>query len=406
MARPAMIIVGSGEAGGCAAVALREAGWEGPITLYGEERHGPYERPPLSKELLTEKEPPKPRPSAEAGRFDELGISHRPNSRVIDIDPAGKEISLHSGQTAHYEKLLLATGARARLMSVPGSEYALTLRSFEDAWALRHLFGAGGHAVIIGGGFIGLELAASAIKLGGRVTLLENQERLLSRAVPAELAQRLHEEHVCRGVRFHFGASVSRVERRAVILENGERIAGDVVICGIGAEPETALARKAGLRAQNGIVTDDRLCTSNPAIYACGDCAASVHPQFSDQPMRFESWQIAREQGALAGRNMAGANERQSIVPWFWSQQYDLHLQIAGLPDLGKSTVVRPLSDDAVLQFYIDGGGRLVGAAALGQLSDVARDMRIAQMLIARKATPDPAVLAATERRLKTLLAA
>ena len=122
--------------------------------------------------------------------------------------------------------------------------------------------------------------------------------------------------------------------------------------------------------------------------------------------MRFESWQVAREQGALAGRNMAGASEEQCIVPWFWSQQYDLHLQIAGLPDFGNSSVERPLSDESVLKFYLDGSGRLVGAAALGNLADLARDMRVAQMLIARKATPDPSALAATERRLKTLLAA
>ena len=406
MTGPAMIIIGSGEAGGCAAVGLRDAGWDGPITLYGEERHGPYERPPLSKELLTDTKLPQTRLSAEAGRFEELAIDHRPNSRVTAIDPLRKEISLQSGEAASYEKLLLATGARARLMSVPGSEYALTLRSFEDAWALRHLFGAGGHAIIIGGGFIGLELASSAVKLGGRVTLLESRERLLSRAVPAELAERIRQEHIARGVRFRFGAAVSRVERRAVVLDDGERISGDMVICGIGAEPETALAKTAGLVVENGIVTDACLKTSDSAIFACGDCTASVHPQFGEEPMRFESWQIAREQGALAGRNMAGANEEQCIVPWFWSQQYDLHLQIAGLPDLGKSSVERPLSDESVLKFYLDGSGRIVGAAALGNLSDLARDMRIAQMLIARQANPDPDALAATERRLKTLLAA
>ncbi len=401
-----MIIIGSGEAGGCAAVALREAGWAGPITLFGEERHGPYERPPLSKELLTDTEPPRTRTSAEAKRFAELGVILRPNTRVAEISPERKLIRLQSGGSVPYENLLLATGARARLLKVPGSEYALTLRSFEDAWALRHLLGAGGHAIIVGGGFIGLELAASAVKLGGRVTLLESRERLLARAVPSALAERIRLEHARRGVLFHFGTALSRIERRAVILDNGERISGDVVVCGVGAEPETALARKAGLRIDNGIVTDDRLRTSDPSIYACGDCAASIHPQFSDKPMRFESWQVAREQGALAGRNMAGADERQSIVPWFWSEQYDLHLQIAGLPDLGETMVERILTDETQLQFHLDHGGRLVGAAALGKLSDLARDMRVAQMLIARNATPDPAALAATGRRLKTLLAA
>ena len=388
--QPAMIIVGSGEAGGCAAVALRDAGWDGPITLFGEERHGPYERPPLSKQLLTDDGPPKTRPSAETRRFSELRIEHRPNSRVIGIDPDRRRIRLQSGEAAPYEKLLLATGARARLLNAPGSEYALTLRSFEDAWALRHLFGAGGHAIIIGGGFIGLELAASAIKLGGQVSVFESRERLLSRAVPADLAERIRREHVRRGVRFHFGAGVSRVERRAVVLSSGERIAGDVVVSGIGAEPDTALARKAGLRVADGIVTDATLRSSDPSIFACGDCAASIHPQFGDEPMRFESWQIARDQGALAGRNMAGAGETQRIVPWFWSDQYELHLQIAGLPGLGRNIVERQLSEETQLQFHLDGRGRLVGAAALGDRSELARDMRVAQMLISRNARPDP----------------
>ena len=225
--QPTMVIVGSGEAGGCAAVALREAGWDGPITLFGEERHGPYERPPLSKELLTDRTPPKTRLSAENGQFSELGIVHRPNNRVTGIDPVRRQIRLQSGETAAYEKLLLATGARARLPKVPGGEYALTLRLIEDAWALRHLFGAGGHVIIIGGGFIGLELAASAVKLGGRVSVIESRKRLLSRAAPSGLAKRIQHEHVRRGVRFHFGVGISKVECRAVVLDSGQRVAGD-----------------------------------------------------------------------------------------------------------------------------------------------------------------------------------
>lgn len=401
-----MIIVGSGEAGGCAAVALREAGWDGPITMFGEERHGPYERPPLSKQLLTDSAPPQARASAETGRFGELDIQHRPNSKVISIDRDARQIKLQSGESAPYAKLLLATGARARLLSAPGSEYALTLRSFEDAWALRHLFGAGGHAIIIGGGFIGLELAASAVKLGGQASVIESRERLLARSVPPELAVRIRHEHERRGVRFHFGADVSQVERRAVLLDNGERLTGDVVVSGIGSEPDVALARKAGLRVADGIVTDASLCSSDPSIFACGDCAASVVPRFGDKPIRFESWQVAREQGVLAGRNMAGAGETQRIVPWFWSDQYDLHLQIAGLPRLGHSTIERRLPDETLLQFHLDGQGRLVGAAALGDRSKLARDMRVVQKLISREARPDPAVLAMPDRRLKTLLAA
>lgn len=401
-----MVIIGAGEAGGCAAVAMREAGWDGPITIIGEERHPPYERPPLSKAAITDETPPEPKVSAEAQKFKEFDILHRSDIRVGRIDRNGKRVHIEDGGSIGYERLLLATGALARSLPVKGGEYALTLRSHEDVWALRQFFGQGRHIIIVGGGLIGLELAASANRLGARVTVIESQDRLLARAVPADIAARIHETHRRHGVRFHLAAAVEEITRTGVRLRNGDRIDGDVVVAAVGAQPDVALATAADLPVDNGIVTDARLRTGDPDIFACGDCAATRHPLFGDTPRRFESWQVARDQGELAGRNMVLASQDQSAAPWFWSDQYDQQLQIAGLPELGETVVERLLDEETTLHFYLSENGTLVGAAAFGPLRLLARDMRISQRLIARRARPDATVLAAPDQRLKTLLAA
>ncbi len=406
MTTSGMVIIGAGEAGGCAAVAMREAGWDGPITILGDERHPPYERPPLSKAAITAETMPDTRLSAEAGRFEDLEIDHVADTRVARIDRSSKRIHIRDGGTIGYERLLLATGAQARPLSVEGGEYALTLRSQEDVWALRRFFGPGRHVLIVGGGLIGLELAASANGLGATATIIESQDRLLARSVRPDIARRIERTHLEHGNRFRFNAGVELVERTRVILNTGERIDGDIVVAAIGAKPDVALAGAAGLTVTDGVLTDECLRTSDPDIFACGDCAATVHRLFSGTPQRMESWQVARDQGALAGRNMVLPPEPQSAVPWFWSDQYDRQLQVAGLPFLGETVVERSLGADTSLYFYLSGDGTLVGAAAFGRMRLLAKDMLISQRLIAGAIRPDVALLAAPDRRLKTLLAA
>lgn len=401
-----MVIIGAGEAGGCAAVAIRQAGWSGPITIIGEERHPPYERPPLSKAAITDEGSPEPKLSAEAQKFNEFDILHRSDARVGRIDREGKRVHFEDGGSIGYEKLLLATGAQARSLPVEGGEFALTLRSQEDVWALRQFFGKDRHVIIIGAGLIGLELAASANRLGAEVTVVESQDRLLARGVPAEIAGRIHDTHQRNGVRFHLAVTVENITRTGVRLQTGERIDADVVVAAVGAQPDVMLAAEAGLLVNDGIVTDASLRTGDPDIFACGDCAATLHPLFGNTSRRFESWQVARDQGELAGRNMVLPPQDQSAVPWFWSDQYDQQLQVAGLPGLGETVVKRTLDEETVLHFYLSDNGTLVGAAAFGRMRLLARDMRISQRLIAGRARPDAALLAAPDKRLKTLLAA
>lgn len=406
MATSGMVIVGAGEAGVRAAFALREQGYQGTISLIGDEPHLPYERPPLSKA------------GAEAGsvraivaeaRFAEAGILCRRGSRVCAIERAAHSLLFESGETLAYERLLLATGASPR--KLPGLSYGKrihTLRTVEQAAAIRGAMRQGQHLAILGGGFIGLELAAMGRKLGAMVTLIEMQPRVLMRGVPERLALVLQARHEEEGVGIVCGVGVESIvedEARVIIaLVDGRHIHADALVVGIGAEPHTGLAEQAGLSIDNGIAADDYLRTDDPDIFAAGDCCSYPVAVYGGRRVRLESWRNAQEQGSAAAANMLGKAEAFDAVPWFWSDQYDLTLQVAGLADGAVATVARPLSDDAEILFHLDGDGRLLAASGLGRGGAVARDIRLAEMLIARRAHPDPAALTDPATKLKSLL--
>jgi 3-phenylpropionate/trans-cinnamate dioxygenase ferredoxin reductase component len=406
MANPGMVIVGAGEAGARAATALREEGWDGPITLVGSEVHPPYERPPLSKAALLAEVEPVATTVLDCDRAVALGIDLILGTEVTAIDRAALAVVLADGRTLPYSRLLLATGARPRRLTLPGHRQALYLRRFDDALALRPLLRPGTRLAVIGGGFIGLELAAAAVARGCAVTLVEAQPRILMRGVPAEIAAVIAARHRAAGTDLRAGIGIDRIEPGSVVLADGSRIAADAVIAGIGAVPETALAEAAGLAVDNGIAVDATLATADPAIFAAGDCAACAHPLYAGRRIRLEAWRNAQDQGALAARNMLGRGEAIRAVPWFWSDQYELTLQIAGLTDEGRTMVARDLGDGAQLLFHLAADGRLVAASGVGLLGKIAREIRLAEMLIAQRAAPDPDALASPAVKLKTLLAA
>ncbi|MEW9307246.1 NAD(P)/FAD-dependent oxidoreductase [Labrys neptuniae] len=408
-----MVIIGAGEAGSRAAFALRELGFAGSVTLIGEETHLPYERPPLSKDALTTEDAPGPKTIATAARFEASAITCLTGIKVHGIDRVAKQAHLSDGRTLAYHRLLLATGASARRIILPGDgddRHCVTLRRFEDVARLRGHFRPGARIAIIGGGFIGLEVAASAIQRGAGVTLIEVQQRILSRGVPEEIARMVEARHLASGVELVCGISILSLQDRggqAVLrLANGREIAADLVVAGVGAVPSTELAEAAGLAIENGIAVDAQLRTSDPSIFAAGDCCSFPLPVYDNRRVRLESWRNAQDHGALAARNMLGANDMISAVPWFWSDQYDLSLQVAGLVDQGCSIVRRDLGPHAVLQFHLDGTGRLVAASGIGPGNAVARDIRLAEMLIARRTRPSAAALSAPNVNLKSLLAA
>lgn len=410
MAGRGMVIVGAGECGARAAFALREEGHAGPVTLIGAEPHLPYERPPLSKEGLAADRPGMAEIAA-AHRYDEAGIRLLRGVAAVSIDRAGRSIRLADGSTVPYDRLLLATGARPRrLPAAEGVPGCVHLRTHDDAVAIAARLVPGARILIVGGGFIGLELAAACIARGSRVTMLEAAPRLLARAVPAAIAAEVERLHRDRGADIRCGAALAALAQEGegvrAVLADGTVLDADLAVIGIGAVPAVELAAEAGLAIDDGIRVDATLATSDPSIFAAGDCCSFPLGLYDGRRVRLEAWRNAQEQGALAARNMLGRGEPHVAVPWFWSDQFDVTLQIAGLCDEGAATVRRDLGDGAFLLFHLAHDGRLVAASGIGPGNAVARDIRLAEMLIARRATPDPARLSAPETRLKSLLAA
>ena len=404
MGARAFVVVGAGEAGARVCVALREQGFEGALTLIGEEPSLPYERPPLSKAfLLAEGEPECP-VIADARRLEELGVDFIRGGVVTRVDRAGRRVVLADGRAFTYDKLVLATGARPRRLSIPGSQFGLTLRTHEDALALRARLRQGGRVAIVGAGFIGLELAASARALGCEVTVIEYAPRVLQRATPPELSSLVEARHRAEGVDLVLGAGVAALESDGVLLTDGRRVGADLIVVGVGAIPETTLAAAAGLAVDNGIVVDAHLVSSNPDILAIGDCARFPHGAFGGKSMRLEAWRNAFDQGAFAARSLMGSQEAFEAIPWFWSDQYDQCLQIAGVFEADAGVVTRDLGDGAKLVFQIDGDGRLAGVGGWGPLGKIAKEVRVGEMLIARRATPSPEALASANVKLKGLL--
>lgn len=391
-----MVIIGAGECGTRAALALREAGHQGGITLLGAESSLPYERPPLSK---PEGAGVVRKPICDQAAFAAAGVCYCPDTSATAIDRAARRVLTQAGPLP-YDRLLIATGAKPRRPACPGAEHARAFRSHADAEAV--FASATGPVAIIGAGLIGMELAAALRARDLPVTVIELGAAPMARAVPPELAARLHREHLAHGTGFRMQAGVARIAADAVWLASGERLPVVLTIAAIGVTPDTGLAQAAGLAVGNGILTDARLQTSDPAIFAAGDCAAVRQPDGSHQ--RQESWRSARAQAETAARSMLGGTEPHDALPWFWSDQFGLTLQVAGQPLPGHAQALRPLPGGE-MRFYLD-AGRLVAAAALAPGQGAARDMKLAEMLIARAARPDPAALADPAIGLKALLAA
>ena len=405
-----MVIVGAGVAGARAAFTLREHGWKGAVTLVGEEALRPYERPPLSKAAMSGVSDPEPAFVCDAAALAAAAIDFLSATTAVQLNAREHEVVLADGRRLRYERLLLALGARARALAVPGGEFALTLRTYADAIAIRRLLTPGAQVVIVGGGLIGLELAARAARRGCSVTVIELARELMSRAVPGDIAAIVAARHREAGVRILTGAGLERVvaldDGFAVALASGETLRAGVVIAAVGAAPETALAATAGVAVENGVRADARLQSSEPDVFAAGDGCSFPHPLYDGRRLRAEAWRNALDQAGHAARNMLDANEDYATVPWFWSDQYELGLQVAGLPGAAVSVVVRRTGGGSELHFGLDGNGRLVSASGVGRGNAVAKEIRLAELLIGQRATPAAAELADATFNLKRLLTA
>ena len=403
------VIVGAGEAGLRVAQSLREEGFDGAVTLLGEEAHAPYGRPPLSKRVLTANLAF--RPLCPLDQIAAAAIDLRLNTKVTHLDPVAKRVRLADGSSVAYDSLVLATGAIPRRLSTPGADAVGIhyLRTWDDATRLRESLGEGVRVAVVGAGFIGLELAAASVKRGATVTVIEFLPRVLGRAVPETLAADVAERHRAEGVVLLLGRTIERFAKAddgsvCITLDGGEKLTAEVVIAGIGAAPESALAAAAGLTIDNGIAVNEYLRTSASDVYAVGDACSFPHALYGGRRVRLEAWRNAFEQASYVAAVIAGTTtEPYCKVPWFWSDQYDGILQVSGLSDEGVTTIERPFIGSRLL-FHLAADGRLVATSSWGTNKSVAKDARVAEMLIAAGAHPDPELLADPDVKMKSLL--
>jgi 3-phenylpropionate/trans-cinnamate dioxygenase ferredoxin reductase component len=392
-----IVIVGAGQAATQAATSLRAGGYSGKITMIGEEAALPYQRPPLSKAYLSgamsmERVTLKPAKAWEDDNIDVLT-----SERVDAIDPVAQFVTTETGGKYEYDALILATGSRVRKLLCPGADLdgVHYLRTVSDADGLRAHIVEGGRIVVIGGGYIGLEVAAVARKAGMDVTILEAAERVLARVAPPVISAFFEKLHRDAGVYIRTGVQVAVINGDAsvtgVTLADGTIIPADVILIGIGIIPNSEMAREAGIIAADGIETDKDARTSNPRVFAIGDCASRPLVHYGDRRGRLESVHNALEQGKLAAAAILGLARPQEDVPWFWSDQYDVKLQIAGLSSGATQTIVRGDSaSKRFAAFYLDGDNRLLGVDAI----NAPPEFIVAKQVIARHGRLAPETLA------------
>lgn len=401
------LIIGTGEAGAQTAAWLRQAGYEDPITLVGEEKSLPYQRPPLSKYWLQGDMDRSELFLRPEGFWGEASIEVITDRRVSMVDPRARIAILRSGRVLHWDKLVFATGARVRKLRIPGTGKCgvFYLRTLRDAERLRQVLLPGLRVAVIGGGYIGLEIAATARNLGLEVTVLEAEERLLARVAGENLASFFADYHAKKGVQIRTNAKVAGLEGAhsvsGVKLDDGEVVPADIVVIGVGVVPNQELAERAGIACSpgNGIIADAHCETDHPGVYAIGD--VSLHPsERYTRQVRLESVQNAVEQGKAAAMHIVGKPEPHHVAPFFWSDQFDLRLQIAGLSDGHDRAVLRGSEADAKFAVFYFKGRELLAVDAVNAPAEY---MATRKMIGDRK-SPNPDMLPNMDLSMKDIM--
>lgn len=376
-----IVIVGAGQAGGRAAEALRSTGFRGSITMIGEEKHPPYERPQLSKQLLATPDAPVAYLKPADDWSGVLDVTMITGSAVVACDAERQTVATGDGRVFGYDRLLLATGTQPRRLAAleGGGGQVLYLRNIEDAMQLRRSLHHRSRVVIIGGGVIGLEAASAAAKQGCDVAVVENQERLLARAFPALVSEIVEAKHRSHGVRFEFGVTVAAATADGVRLSNGAELKADIVLVGIGVDPTHAIARDLGLSADAGIEVDAFGRTAAPNVFCAGDVALQWS-RCHDRAIRVETWANAQNQAICVAGNMVGADREYGDPPWFWSDQYDLNIQVVG-DMLNADHVLRGDGGSGRFSVAAMRGGEIVGAISV----NAAKEMAMFRKLVAKQ---------------------
>ncbi len=402
-----VIIIGAGQAGGETAQRLRQAGFVGDITLIGEEPAPPYQRPPLSKAYLAGKIDMDRLLLRPASVYTEERIALLTSVKAVWIDRAGKKVRIEGGRELPFDALVLATGARPRKLPLVGAdlEGVHLFRTAADIDAIRPRFVAGAKLVVIGAGYIGLEVAAVARQTGLEVTVIETAVRPLARVTSPEVAGFFLDEHTRQGVRFLLGGQPAVIKGKervtGVGLADGGELPADIVVAGIGVTPETTLAQHCGLTIENGIVTDAECRTSDPSIFAIGDCAARPMAHFDQRMCRLESVHNAVEGAKIVAAVLTGQAAHTVEAPWFWSDQYDLKLQIAGLFQGYDNVIFRGVMADRSFAAFYYKGEKLIAVDAVNRPGEYLG----AKMLIQSGRTLPQDVIADETRTMKELVA-
>lgn len=375
-------IIGAGQAGAQAAQSLRQEGYDGRLLLIGDEPHAPYQRPPLSKKFLAGEVGAERLALLPEKFFSDNAVDCLFDARVTALDAAGRRLTLSDGFTVDFDQALITTGARSRALPLPGADLdgVFSLRAIGDVEGMRPHVKAGQRVIIIGAGYIGLEVAAIARGLGLEVRVIEAAERIMARTAPAVVSEAFEALHRANDVVFDIGAGVGGIARGAggelEVATTADTYAADWVLVGIGGQPNVELAGDAGLAIDNGIVVDDHCRTSAPHIFAAGDCTNFPSARYGRR-IRLESVQNAIDQAKAAAPAMLGTGAAYDPVPWFWSDQYDTKLQIAGLGHGADAHIVR--GDPASGAFAVAhmAAGRLLALDAINQPRDYMHARRI-----------------------------
>ena len=401
-----VVIAGAGHAAGQVVASLRQHKFDGQIVLVGDEPYLPYQRPPLSKKFLAGDMDAERLYVKPASFYEDAGVELHLDSKITAIDRENKRLRLAGNDDIAYDKLVLALGSRVRQLAVEGTELKGVhyLRSIADVEGIRGDMEPGRRLVVIGAGYIGLEVAAVAQQAGLDVTVIEMADRVMSRVVSPEISDFYQIEHTNQGVRLRLSTSVTALNGKkrvkSVTTSDGEDLRADLVVIGVGIQPNTELATDAGLAVDDGVVVDNHCITSDPDIFAVGDCTS--HPNaIYERQLRLESVHNALEQAKTAAANICGGDVSYCEVPWFWSDQYDLKLQIAGLSEGHDDVVIRGNPAKRSFSCLYLAEGRLIAVDAI----NAPRDFVQSKQLIADRAEIDATKLADTEIALKEMLA-